>query len=136
MKQLQWEKVSKAQLAKTVWSAPEVAEDALASKMRATNLWDEMEDEFKAKEIIYDAVKRKKETELLSVLTSDHRKRIELLMAGSNAKSYKAPEKLSEAIADFDTGLCTETFLRELLGVLPSDEDVSRTGSLPPQIAS
>lgn len=124
MKQLQWEKVSKAQVSKTVWSAPELAEDDIATKMRAVNMWDEMEDEFKAKEIIYDAVKKRKETELLSVLAPDHRKRIELLMAGSNAKSFKAPEKLSEAIANFSTDLCTETFLRELFGVLPSDEDV------------
>lgn len=125
MKQLQWEKVSKAQVSKTVWSAPELAEDDIAIKMRAVNLWDEMEDEFKAKEIIFDAVKKRKETELLSVLAPDHRKRIELLMAGSTAKSFKAPEKLSEAIANFNTELCTETFLRELFGVLPSDEDVS-----------
>lgn len=124
MKQLQWEKVSKAQLAKTVWSQPEVPEEEIADKMRAVNLWSEIEDEFKAKEIIYDAVKKKKETELLSVLAADHRKRIEILMAGSTAKSFKAPEKLSDAIANFTNELCTETFLRELKGVLPNDDDV------------
>ena len=124
MKQLQWEKVSKAQVSKTVWSAPAVTEDNIATKLQAVNLWSEMEDEFKAKEIIYDAVKKRKETELLSVLAPDHRKRIEILMAGSAAKSFKAPEKLSEAIANFDTELCSETFLRELQGVLPSDDDV------------
>ena len=125
MKQLQWEKVSKAQVGKTVWSTPEVAEDAIATKMQSVNLWMEMEDEFKAKEIIFDAVKKRKQTELLSVLAPDHRKRIEILMAGSTAKSFKAPEVLSDAIANFSTELCTETFLRELLGVLPSDDDVS-----------
>lgn len=125
MKQLQWEKVSKAQLDKTVWSAPDAAEVNLVQKLKAVNLWSDMEEEFKAKEIIYDAVKKRKETELLSVLTPDHRKRIEILMAGSVAKSFKAPEKLSEAIANFNADLCTETFLRELQGVLPSDEDVS-----------
>lgn len=128
MKQLQWEKVSKAQVAKTVWSTSETVdndENEIVNKMKAVNLWSEMEDEFKAKEIIYDAVKKRKETELLSVLGPDHRKRIEILMAGSTAKSFKAPEKLSEAIANFNTDLCTETFLRELQGVLPSDEDVS-----------
>lgn len=125
MKQLQWEKVSKAQLGKTVWSNPEVAEDELISKMRAVNLWSDMEDEFKAKEIIYDAVKKRKETELLSVLARDHRKRIEILMAGTIAKAYKAPERLSEAIANFSSDLCTETFLSELQGVLPDDDAVS-----------
>jgi cytokinesis protein len=112
-------------LDKTVWSAPDVAEENLVQKLKAVNLWSDMEEEFKAKEIIYDAVKKRKETELLSVLTPDHRKRIEILMAGSVAKSFKAPEKLSEAIANFNADLCTETFLRELQGVLPSDEDVS-----------
>lgn len=125
MKQLQWEKVSKAQVSRTIWSTPELVEEDIASKMQSVNLWSEMEDEFKAKEIIYDAVKKRKETELLSVLAPDHRKRIEILMAGSTAKSFKAPEKLSDAIANFTTELCTETFLRELMGVLPSDEDVS-----------
>lgn len=46
-------------------------------------------------------------------------------MAGSVAKSYLPPEKLSQAIADFNAELCTETFLRELQGVLPNDDDVS-----------
>ena len=124
MKQLQWEKVSKAQLGKTIWSTSEVPEDELISKMRAVNLWSDMEDEFKAKEIIYDAVKKRKETELLSVLTRDHRKRIEILMAGMLAKAYKAPEKLSEAIANFSSDLCSETFLAELQGVLPDDDAV------------
>lgn len=122
MKQLQWEKVSKAQMGKTVWSQPEVPEAELINKMRAVNLWSDMEDEFKAKEIVYDAVKKRKETELLSVLSRDHRKRIEILMAGTVAKAYKAPERLSEAIADFGGDLCTETFLSELQGVLPDDD--------------
>lgn len=123
MKQLQWEKVPKPRLEKTIWSTPEVEEEELLTKMRSVNLWSEMENEFKAKEIIYDAVKKRKETELLSVLASDHRKRIEILMAGSTAKSFKEPERLSEAIANFEDNLCTETFLRELQGVLPNDDD-------------
>lgn len=56
MKQLQWEKVSKAQLGKTVWGETEHTEVELIGKMQAVNLWSEMEDEFKAKEIIRDAV--------------------------------------------------------------------------------
>ena len=130
MKQLQWEKVSKAQLAKTVWSNPEVSEDELISKMRAANLWADMEDEFKAKDIMYDAVKKRKETELLSVLGRDHRKRIEILMSGQAAKAFKAPEKLSEAIANFSNDLCAETFLSELQGVLPDDDAVGRVRSM------
>lgn len=120
MKQLQWEKVSKAQLAKTVWGD---AEDADGLTGKAPSLWAEMEDEFKAKEIIYDAVKKKKETELQSVLSPDHRKHIEILMAGTTAKSFSKPEVLSDAIAQFNSDLCSETFLRELQGVLPNDDD-------------
>ena len=122
MKQLQWEKVSKTQLAKTVWGD---ADDADGLMGKAPSLWAEMEDEFKAKEIIYDAVKKKKETELQSVLAPDHRKHIEILMAGTTAKSFSKPEVLSEAIANFNSDLCSETFLRELQGVLPNDDDVS-----------
>ena len=55
MKQLQWEKVGKAQLAKTVWSTNETKEDELVDKMKAVDVWSEMENEFKAREIIHDA---------------------------------------------------------------------------------
>jgi cytokinesis protein len=48
----------------------------------------------------------------------------EILMAGSTAKSFLPPEKLSDAIANFNAELCSETFLRELQGVLPNDDDV------------
>lgn len=125
MKQLQWDKVSKTQLQKTIWSAPEnpTVEETFVQRFKAADLWSEMEDEFKAREIVYDAVKKKKEAELLSVLSPDLRKRIEILMAGSTAKSFKDPERLSEAIANFNAELCTETFLHELLGVLPNDDD-------------
>ena len=46
-------------------------------------------------------------------------------MAGTTAKSFKTPEQLSDAIANFDRNLCTEVFLRELQGVLPDDDEVS-----------
>lgn len=129
MKQLQWDKVAKGQLNNTVWGAPEQlsAEEELVQRMKAANLWSDIENEFKAKEILYDAVKKKKETELLSVLSPDLRKRIEILMAGSNAKNFKEPEKLSEAIANFNSELCSETFLHELQGVLPNDDEVGYT---------
>jgi hypothetical protein len=51
-------------------------------------------------------------------------------MAGTIAKSYLPPEKLSDAIANFNAELCTETFLRELHGVLPNDDDVSQGARL------
>lgn len=125
MKQLQWDKVSKTQLQNTIWSEGEapVGEEELVERMKAVNIWNDMENEFKAREVVYDAVKKKKETELLSVLSPDHRKRIEILMAGSAAKNFKAPEKLSDAIANFSVDLCTETFLHELQGVLPNSDD-------------
>jgi cytokinesis protein len=56
----------------------------------------------------------------------------EILMAGSSAKSFKAPERLSEAIANFNNELCSETFLRELQGVLPNDDDVRNFSFLYP----
>lgn len=58
MKQLQWEKVSKAQLGKTVWSKNEEArlEEEVAEKLKMFNVWDKIEDQFKAKEVMYDAI--------------------------------------------------------------------------------
>lgn len=53
----------------------------------------------------------------------------EILMAGTAAKN-KSPEMLSDAISDFDKDLCSETFLRELQGVLPNDDDVSSSRNI------
>lgn len=60
MKQLQWEKVSKAQLGKTVWSKNEEArlEEEVAEKLKMFNVWDKIEDQFKAKEVMYDAISK------------------------------------------------------------------------------
>lgn len=95
MKQLQWEKVSKAQLGKTVWGKNEEArlEEEVAEKLKMFNVWDKIEDQFKAKEVMYDAIsksffpmygcrmlmsntEKRKEQQIISVLAPDHRKRI------------------------------------------------------------
>ena len=125
MKQLQWEKVPKAQLESTIWGQQDPDAIAGALTEKSASIWTEVDDEFRAKEILRDAVKKKKETELQSVLSPSMRKHIELLMQGATAKHYSKPEVLSEAIANFNGELCTETFLRELQAVLPNDDDVS-----------
>ncbi|ODN79464.1 hypothetical protein L202_03439 [Cryptococcus amylolentus CBS 6039] len=126
MKQLQWDKVSKAQLEKTVWKKAEddKMEEEVVNMMKAHNIWDEIENEFKAKEVMYDAIKKRREQEIISVLAPDHRKRIEILISGPFAKTYKDnPEGLANAISEFDSELCVEAFLNELQSVLPNDDD-------------
>jgi cytokinesis protein len=57
MKQLQWEKVNKSNLEKTVWSqAQQMPQEEWAMKLKRVDVWSEMEDEFKAREVAYDAV--------------------------------------------------------------------------------
>lgn len=58
MKQLQWEKVNKSQLEKTVWGHIEEIphEEEWARRLKKVDIWSEMEDEFKARDVVYDAV--------------------------------------------------------------------------------
>lgn len=57
MKQLQWEKVNKSNLEKTVWGqAQQMPQEEWAMKLKRVDVWSEMEDEFKAREVVYDAV--------------------------------------------------------------------------------
>jgi cytokinesis protein len=123
MKTVQLDKVPQRMLNRTLWSeaGKTETEDELVSRMKLCNVWDAMESKFQAFDRIQDAVKKKKQEELLSVLPADRRKRIEILMAA--AKSFQDPETLSEAIVNFDSGLCTETFLHELGGVLPNADE-------------
>lgn len=56
MKQLQWDKVSKAMLAKTVWGTQLLPEEELVEKMRKVDVWAEIDDAFTAKEAVISAL--------------------------------------------------------------------------------
>lgn len=57
MKQLQWEKVNRSGLEKTVWGqTAELPQDQWAVQLKRVDIWSEMEDEFKAREVAADAV--------------------------------------------------------------------------------
>jgi cytokinesis protein len=57
MKQLQWEKVNKSNLDKTVWGQTgQLPQEEWAMQLKRVDVWSEMEDEFKAREVAYDAV--------------------------------------------------------------------------------
>lgn len=124
MKQLQWEKVHATKVKETVWAEQDeaLAPDEVADEFKKKDLWSEMEDEFKAREIAFNALAKKQKEELKSVLSPSVRKHVEILMARTKRMD---PEEMCERIRNFDPELCDNTFLSELTGLLPTPEQVS-----------
>lgn len=56
MKQLQWDKVSKTMLDKTVWGTSLLPEEELVEKLRKGDVWSEIDDAFTAKEAVITAL--------------------------------------------------------------------------------
>ncbi len=56
MKQLQWEKLNKTRTDKTIWEQPGTPETEMVAELQKRNIFSEMEDEFKAREIAQDAM--------------------------------------------------------------------------------
>jgi cytokinesis protein len=56
MKQLQWEKLNKMRTDNTIWEKAEEPEMEIVAELQRRNIFSEMEDEFKAREIATDAM--------------------------------------------------------------------------------
>ena len=56
MKQLQWEKLNKMHTDNTIWDKSETPEVEMAAELQKKNIFSDMEDEFKAREIANDAM--------------------------------------------------------------------------------
>ncbi|KAJ8586810.1 hypothetical protein M405DRAFT_843619, partial [Rhizopogon salebrosus TDB-379] len=132
MKQLQWDKLPHQQVGKTLWKdeEPEQEKEILA-KLQSDGVWMEMEKGFKAKQLMINLMvilanapktARQKQAELKSVLDPQTKKRVEILMKRVREME---PEKIARRIKQFDQEMCTENFLSELKGVLPTPEQLA-----------
>lgn len=121
MKQLQWDKLQKQQVGKTLWKdeEPEKEQEWL-HRLQIDGVWREIEDDFKAK-LVATIVNREKRAELKSVLDPQTRKRVEIIIQRVKRHS---PEEVAQLLLRFDPQLCSEQFLSELKPVLPSPEQV------------
>lgn len=124
LKQLQWDKLAQPQVAKTLWSDEDAKkEQEILAKLQADGVWVEMEEDFKAKQLMINLLARQKQAELKSVLDPQTKKRVEILI--QRVKKLE-PEEIARKIQQFDQDMCTEVFLRELKPVLPTPEQVGK----------
>lgn len=124
MKQLQWDKLPHQQVSKTLWNDEEPEkEHEMLKKLQIDGVWMEMEEDFKAKQLVINLMARQKRAELKSVLDVETKKRVEILIQG--VKKLE-PEEIARKIQHFDQDLCSQVFLSELKRVLPSPEQVGK----------
>ncbi|THG99732.1 hypothetical protein EW026_g2656 [Hermanssonia centrifuga] len=124
MKQLQWDKLPHQQVAKTVFNDDESQkENEWIKKFQLDGVWMEMEEDFKAKQLVINLMAKQKRAELKSVLDPQTKKRVEILI--QTVKRLE-PEEIAMKIKHFDQDVCTEVFLSELKPVLPNPEQVGK----------
>lgn len=77
MKQLQWDKLPQQQVSKTLWKDDEPEKEReMLEKLKMDGVWNEMEEDFKAKQLVINLMARQKRAELKSVLDQQTRKRV------------------------------------------------------------
>ena len=77
MKQLQWDKLPQTQVTKTFWNNEQPSQETLIiQKLQRERVWLEMEEDFKAKQLVINLMARQKRAELKSVLDAQTKKRV------------------------------------------------------------
>jgi cytokinesis protein len=77
MKQLQWDKLPQQQVSRTIWKDDEPErERGMLEKLKLDGIWNEMEEDFKAKQLVINLMARQKRAELKSVLDPQTKKRV------------------------------------------------------------
>ncbi|KAK7017567.1 putative RhoA GTPase effector DIA/Diaphanous [Favolaschia claudopus] len=109
---------------RTVFNEEEPSkEQEMLNKLQLDGVWMEMEEDFKAKQLVINLMARQKRAELKSVLDPQTKKRVEILI--QRVKKLQ-PEEIAWKIQQFDQELCTQSFLSELKPILPSPEQVGK----------
>ncbi|KAJ3518417.1 hypothetical protein NMY22_g13692 [Coprinellus aureogranulatus] len=79
MKQLQWDKLPQTVVGKTLWKEDKPQkEQEILTKLQKDGVWMEMEEDFKAKQLVINLLARQKRAELKSVLDPQTKKRVGL----------------------------------------------------------
>lgn len=123
MKQVNWETINPDQLGKTIWASNDVDELEWANKLKEKGIFDQMEEEFKTRQIV-KVVTAKKKKEYVSILEPKSQERIEILLK----KMSSEPDMVSKLLAIVrgiyicNDELCTDVFLTELLPMLPNPQ--------------
>lgn len=123
MKQVNWETINPDKLDKTIWGDNDVDELEWARTLKEKGIFDQMEEEFKARQIA-KAVTTKRKKEYVSILEPKSQERIEILLKKMSSEPDMVQKLLVivRGIFTCNDELCTETFLTELLPMLPNPQ--------------
>ncbi|CAO1620396.1 unnamed protein product [Parajaminaea phylloscopi] len=135
MKQLQWDKLSPQHAAETVWGKGEIREDQLALVLRSEGLFEEMEEDFKAKQAAKrqtTAAGKKEKVEFKTHLSYQTRQGIEMVLKRvrstlTDAK-HATPEEVAHHIVNCHDVVLDQSFLTELLRHYPESETKGQLG--------
>lgn len=127
MKQLQWEKLNPGRVTNTIWANNEHDELEWVKRLQRDGIFDEMEEDFKARQLAKVAAARKK-VDWVSVLDPKTRERIEILIRKNSSEDDlgKKIETIAYKILSYDDSLCNPTFLGELKPMLPDPATIGK----------
>lgn len=134
MKQLQWDKLSAEHASSTVWGTNEAHELRLRDVFLSQGVFEEMEEEFKAKEASKKAVTavKKDQKELQTHLNYATRQGIEMVLKRIKSRltgsKQCTPEEVAHLIIHCDPQVCDQSILTELLRYYPESETKGRLG--------
>ena len=78
MKQLQWDKLPQTQVGKTLWSNDEPdKEKEWIQKLREQRIWEEMEEDFKAKQLVINLMGALSPLDLISFFSFTYHKLVQ-----------------------------------------------------------
>ncbi|KIJ37716.1 hypothetical protein M422DRAFT_177632 [Sphaerobolus stellatus SS14] len=124
MKQLQWDKLPMQSVGKTLWGDGSAEQEKeWVKKLQVDGVWKEMEEDFKAKQLVINLMAKQKQAELKSVLDPQTKKRVEITI--QRVRNLE-PEQIAKKILQCDPELCTQVFLTGLKSVLPSPEQIGK----------
>lgn len=135
MKQLQWDKLTPQHAAETVWGQQIVEEDKLTEMLREKGLFEEMEEDFKAKQInkrSTTTAAKKDKTDFKTHLTLQTRQGIEMVLRRVKSSltdaKHATPEEVAHHIVNCNEAVLDQSFLTELLRHYPESETKGQLG--------
>lgn len=136
MKQLQWDKLSPQHAAETIFGKHELTadEEALVKTLQQEGLFEEMEEDFKAKQPVKKSTStaKKDKIELKTHLSLQTRQGIEMVLKrvkSSLTESKQAsPEEVAHHIINCNEAVLDQSFLTELLRHYPESETKGQLG--------
>lgn len=136
MKQFQWDKLSPQHAAETIFGQHELTadEEQVVKMLQQEGLFDEMEEDFKAKQPVKKSAStaKKDKIELKTHLSLQTRQGIEMVLKrvkSSLTESKQAsPEEVAHHIINCNEAVLDQSFLTELLRHYPESETKGRLG--------